>query len=109
STPEEVAAAIRGNATVNALSNVPSGTANRLLFAPRHCVVTTTTTTTTTTLPIDADGDGEPRGQDCDDSNPNVHHGATEICGNGLDDDCVGGDLPCPPPPPVGLCYLECW
>jgi hypothetical protein len=37
-------------------------------------------------------------GDDCGDTNPAVHPGATEICGNGLDDDCVGGDETCPGP-----------
>lgn len=46
---------------------------------------------------IDADGDGYPAqtvgatrcpgGTDCDDSNPAVHPGATEVC-NGVDDNC---------------------
>lgn len=65
----------------------------------------------------DADGDGfgkaadfvqacnQPQGYvqtlgDCDDSNPAVHPGATEICGDGLDNDCVGGDLACDQPQP---------
>ncbi len=62
---------------------------------------------------IDEDGDGA-RGRtrrfgcplpgwvtggdvDCDDTNPGVYPGATEIVGDGLDNDCVGGDEPRPP------------
>ncbi len=58
----------------------------------------------------DADGDGYGRNDlfvtmptagytvisgDCNDSNAEVHPGHAEICGNGLDDDCNGGELPC--------------
>ncbi|MDY0001337.1 MAG: DNRLRE domain-containing protein [Polyangia bacterium] len=38
---------------------------------------------------VDGDGDGVPDGPDCDDSDPDRHPGAVELC-NGLDDDCDG-------------------
>jgi len=39
-------------------------------------------------------------GDDCDDTNPAINPGAVEICGNYIDDDCVGGDEEC-----VSLCF----
>jgi putative metal-binding protein/thrombospondin type 3 repeat protein len=38
---------------------------------------------------VDADHDGFTTANDCDDSNPSVYPGATEVC-NGIDDDCDG-------------------
>ena len=44
----------------------------------------------TLTVEVDADGDGYPFDVDCDDTRAAVNPGATEVCGNGLDDDCDG-------------------
>ncbi|MCB9612969.1 MAG: sulfatase-like hydrolase/transferase [Sandaracinus sp.] len=49
----------------------------------------------------DFDGDGASRyfgGGDCNDADPHVGPRAPEIAGNGVDDNCRGGDLPTPPP-----------
>jgi hypothetical protein len=37
-------------------------------------------------------------GVDCDDADRDVHPGATDLCGDGRDDDCDGIDRPCPAP-----------
>jgi hypothetical protein len=44
--------------------------------------------------PVDRDGDGVSPPTDCDDTNSAVRPGAPEVPGNGLDDDCAGGDAP---------------
>jgi hypothetical protein len=44
--------------------------------------------------PTDADGDGVPASADCWDQNATVFPGGKEIAGNGIDDDCAGGDAP---------------
>ena len=47
---------------------------------------------------VDSDGDGYTvAAGDCDDSNPTIHPGASEICGDGIDQDCNGSDLSCDP------------
>ncbi|MBK5970049.1 MULTISPECIES: PKD domain-containing protein [Thiorhodovibrio] len=49
----------------------------------------------------DADGDGYYVGDancgltDCDDTNAAIHPGATEVCGDGIDNNCSGNDASC--------------
>jgi hypothetical protein len=45
----------------------------------------------------DNDGDGyTPAEGDCDDTEATIYPGATEVCGDGIDQDCNGSDLQCP-------------
>lgn len=50
----------------------------------------TTDTGDIDTGPVDVDGDGWPASADCDDTDPSVHPGATDACGDGVDNDCDG-------------------
>ena len=47
-------------------------------------------------VPVDADGDGFVAGFDCDDANRAINPGATDIVGDGVDQNCDGFDEPVP-------------
>jgi hypothetical protein len=54
-------------------------------------------------MPPDADGDGSRADVDCNDASAAVHPGAVEVCGDGIDQECSGGDMACPQPPAGGM------
>jgi large repetitive protein len=44
-------------------------------------------------IQIDDDGDGYSPTTDCDDNDASINPGATEVCDDGIDQDCTAGDL----------------
>ncbi len=46
-------------------------------------------------LPVDADSDGFTDSADCNDEDDGINPDASEICGDGIDQDCDGSDLAC--------------
>ena len=41
-------------------------------------------------MDVDSDGDGYPLKYDCNECDPNINHGAFDVPGNGIDEDCNG-------------------
>jgi hypothetical protein len=49
---------------------------------------------------VDSDGDNYTVNQgDCNDTNADIHPGAADVCGDGIDQDCSNGDAVCPVEP----------
>lgn len=75
-----------------------SGDSNPADSADSEAVDSTTADTGTgaDTASPDADSDGYTLSEgDCEDSDPGVHPGAVEVCGDGIDNDCDGADSVC--------------
>lgn len=73
-----------------------NGIANIYYDATPNGGVITLNQDTPTDPAVDGDSDGFPGNNgDCDDQNPSINPAATEICGDGIDQNCDGSDTPC--------------
>ncbi|MFC1788176.1 MopE-related protein [Patescibacteria group bacterium] len=68
----------------------PSAAENCLDSLDNDCDTFTDLNDSDCTVLIDQDGDGYTGVADCNDSDPAISPGATEICGNAVDEDCSG-------------------
>jgi hypothetical protein len=59
------------------------------------------------TVVVDGDADGYFVGEDCDDHDPKIRPGATDVPGNGVDEDCSGADARFPDADADGIAEPE--
>jgi 6-phosphogluconolactonase (cycloisomerase 2 family) len=69
--------------------------ANGVIVDEEYIFVTSNEDNQVVTLSYDYDGDGVEGDADCDYTDASIYTGATEVCGDGIDQDCDGSDEAC--------------